>query len=87
MSNIVNKFNSAEYGFVAVDQAEETERDDIMVLKASRRMKIQGRDLPLPYMGLWTANPAACWLLESGEKGASKLTLDKVSKENISVIG
>ena len=60
----ISKFNSAEYGFIAIDQAEETERDDISVLKASRRMKIQGQELPLPYMGLWTANPAACWLLD-----------------------
>ena len=29
---------------------------------------------------------AACWLLETGTKGASKLTLDKVSSENISLI-
>jgi len=30
---------------------------------------------------------AACWLLETGTKGASKLTLDKISSENISLIG
>ena len=30
---------------------------------------------------------AACWLLETGEKGASKLTIDKVGEENISIIG
>ena len=56
----INKFNSAEYGFVAIDQAEETLIDDVAVLKATRRMKIKGK--PLPYRGLWTANPAACWL-------------------------
>jgi len=58
----INKFNSAEYGFVAIDQAEETSIDDVAVLKASRRMKIKGE--ALPYRGLWTANPAACWLKE-----------------------
>lgn len=56
----INKFNSAEYGFVAIDQAEETSIDDVAVLKASRRMKINGE--PLPYRGLWTANPGQCWL-------------------------
>lgn len=56
----INKFNSAEYGFVAIDQAEETLIDDVSVLKATRRMKINGK--PLPYRGLWTANPANCWL-------------------------
>ncbi len=30
---------------------------------------------------------AACWLLESGEEGASKLTVDKVAKQNVSIIG
>ncbi len=56
----INKFNSAEYGFVAIDQAEETTIDDVAVLKASRRKKIDGK--ALPFRGLWTANPAACWL-------------------------
>lgn len=56
----INKFNSAEYGFVFIDQAEETTINDISVLKASRRMKINGE--ALPYRGLWTANPAPCWL-------------------------
>ena len=56
----INKFNSAEYGFIAIDQAEETTIDDVAVLKATRRMKINNE--PLPYRGLWTANPAQCWL-------------------------
>lgn len=56
----INKFNSAEYGFIAIDQAEETTIDDVAVLKATRRMKING--VALPYRGLFTANPALCWL-------------------------
>lgn len=56
----VNKFNSAEYAIIAVDQAEETSKDDISVLRASRRLTIDGR--PLAYKGLFTANPARCWL-------------------------
>jgi hypothetical protein len=56
----INKFNSAEYGFVAIDQAEETTRDDVSVLRASRQLTIDGRSLK--YKGLYTANPANCWL-------------------------
>lgn len=58
----VNQFNSAEYAFIAVDQAEETTRDEVATLKASRRLKIKGETLN--YLGLWTANPAPCWLKE-----------------------
>lgn len=56
----VNKFNSAEYIFVAVDQAEELTQDDVSVLRASRRMKIDGKEFF--YKGLFTANPAPSWL-------------------------
>jgi hypothetical protein len=56
----INKFNSAEYSFIGVDQAEEITRDEVSVLRASRRMKIRGRELP--YRGLFTANPRICWL-------------------------
>ena len=58
----ISKFNSAEYAFIGVDQAEETTREDVATLKASRRMTIKGK--ALPYKGLWTANPASCWLKE-----------------------
>jgi len=56
----INKFNSAEYIFFAIDQAEEVTLDDIGVLRASRRMKIKGHQPH--YKGLFTANPAQCWL-------------------------
>lgn len=56
----VNKFNSAEYGFIGIDQAEETTKDEVSVLRASRRLKIHGK--PLKYKALFTANPANCWL-------------------------
>lgn len=56
----INKFNSAEYGFIGIDQAEETERDDIAVLRGSLRLTIDGQ--PLPYKEIYTANPRACWL-------------------------
>ena len=56
----ISHFNSAEYAFVVVDQAEETTRDDVSALRASRRLKIKGHHVA--YKGLWTANPAQCWL-------------------------
>lgn len=58
----INKFNSAEYMFICIDQAEETTRDEVSFLRASRRMKLRGKKLP--YKGLFTANPAQCWLKE-----------------------
>jgi peptide/nickel transport system ATP-binding protein/oligopeptide transport system ATP-binding protein len=39
-----------------------------------------------PFKDYGDEHYAACWLLETGTKGASKLTLDKISSENISVI-
>jgi len=67
----INKFNSAEYMFVGVDQTEETELDDVSVLMGSRRLTIAGQ--ALDYKGLWTANPAACWFkdrfIDFREKG------------------
>lgn len=56
----INKFNSAENAFIAIDQAEETERQDVAVLQGSLRLKING--VTPPYKELYTANPAACWL-------------------------
>lgn len=56
----INKFNSAEYGFLAVDQAEEITRDDISVAQGSLRLKIKGKELP--YKELYTCNPRQCWL-------------------------
>ena len=56
----INKFNSAEYSFFAIDQAEETERDEIAVLRGSLRLKIKGKELP--YKEIYTANPRQCWL-------------------------
>jgi len=59
----INQFNSAEYAFFAVDQAEETDLDDVAELRMTLRMKIAGK-VPLRngYKALWTANPRACWL-------------------------
>ena len=63
----INKFNSAELAFFAIDQAEETERSDIGVIEASIRL-IYNKIQP-PYKSLYTANPAECWLKEDFVKG------------------
>ena len=59
---MVNKFNSAEYAFFAIDQAEETTLDDIAILRAATfgRLVINGN--PIDGKGLFTANPRDCWL-------------------------
>ena len=58
----INKFNSAEYITTSIDQAEETDRDEVSFLRASRRYKFRG--VKFDYKGLFTANPAQCWLKE-----------------------
>jgi oligopeptide/dipeptide ABC transporter ATP-binding protein len=39
-----------------------------------------------PFKDYGDGHYAACWLLETGEKGASKLTIDKIDTKNVSVI-
>jgi phage terminase large subunit len=56
----IQKFNSAELGFVFLDQAEECTQDDVGALFGARRRTINGK--PLPYKALLTANPRLCWL-------------------------
>jgi hypothetical protein len=60
--SVVQKFNSAEYAFFGIDQAEETTRDELSVLQASLRLVYQG--IVPPYKRLYTANPRECWLKE-----------------------
>jgi hypothetical protein len=61
-SEIVNKFNSAEYAFYFIDQAEEVEREQIGELRATTRLIINGTKLG--GKGLFTANPAPSFLRE-----------------------
>ena len=56
----INKFNSAEYAFAAIDQAEECEQSDISVLFGALRLKLNG--VQPKYRMLYTANPKECWL-------------------------
>ncbi len=61
----INKFNSAEYVVIAIDQAEEVSKDDVSVLRGSLRMVLkdpQGKPLDIPFKELYTANPRQCWL-------------------------
>lgn len=56
----VEKFNSANYAFFAINQAEEMERKEVGALRAALRVKFNG--IRPPYKELYTANPADCWL-------------------------
>jgi len=59
-TDTVNKFNSAEFAFFFIDQAEEISEQDMGLLRGTLRLKI--KDTPLEYKALLTANPAICWL-------------------------
>lgn len=57
----VKKFNSAEYGLIAIDQAEEMIRDDAAMLRGTQgRAKLN--NIFLPKKALFTANPGECFL-------------------------
>lgn len=58
----INKFNSAEFAFFAIDQAEEVTQDDISLLRGATfgRLVVNGK--VQPGKGLFTANPRKCWL-------------------------
>ncbi|HUU54516.1 MAG TPA: hypothetical protein VMY87_06305 [Armatimonadota bacterium] len=68
----VNKFNSAEFAFIFIDQAEELVRrkgreDPVALLRATLRRKIGGRHPK--YKALWTANPRQGWLKDEFVEG------------------
>lgn len=56
----INKFNSAELCFIGIDQAEETDQDDVSVIEGSLRRVYNG--IVPPYKTLYTANPRQGWL-------------------------
>jgi hypothetical protein len=66
----IGKFKSAEFCFIFIDQAEETERQDVADLEACLRMVYRGKKPP--YKTLYTANPAECWLKWEFIKGQRK---------------
>lgn len=57
----VQKFNSAEYGFIGVDQAEEVPKDAFAMLRGTLRHRLPNGSEPNYHVRL-TANPAQCWL-------------------------
>jgi hypothetical protein len=59
-SEIINKFNSAEYAFFFLDQAEEIDVEQVGELRATFRLIIN--DKKIPGKGLFTANPAPSFL-------------------------
>lgn len=58
----INKFNSAELAVYFLDQAEETEQQDVAMLRAATFWRLTINGVKLPGKGLLTANPAQCWL-------------------------
>lgn len=59
---IINKFNSAEYARVFVDQAEETDKEKILLLCAATHYRLIINGEKIAGKILWTANPRQCWL-------------------------
>ena len=84
----LERFNSAEYGIISVDQAEETEEDDVSTLRATRRKKLYCKRLKrwfcLPYRGLWTANPRQGWLKTTfvDQRGPNKHFIPALYSDN-----
>lgn len=81
----INQFNSAELAFAFVDQAEETVKDDILLLRAAtfNRLLLKGEQQAGKI--LWTANPANCWLQPdfiTGEKSSSKCFVQALPSDN-----
>jgi len=58
----INKFNSAEYARAFIDQAEETEKEKIRLLRAASHNRLIINGTKIPGKILWTANPRQCWL-------------------------
>ena len=57
----IEKFNSAEYAFVGVDQAEEVEKHHFAMLRGTLRYRLPNGSVP-PYSIWLTANPRQCWI-------------------------
>ena len=64
---LIQSLNSAEYGNIAVDQAEEIERDSFAMLRGTLRHMARtpdGQKFTPDYQVMLSANPAQCWLKE-----------------------
>lgn len=64
---MIQGLNSAEYGNIAVDQAEEIEKDSFAMLRGTLRHIAKtpdGQKFMPDYQVMMSANPAQCWLKE-----------------------
>jgi hypothetical protein len=64
---LIQSLNSAEYGNIAVDQAEEIEKDSFAMLRGTLRHIAKtpdGKTFNPDYQVMMSANPAQCWLKE-----------------------
>lgn len=62
---LINALNSAEYGNVAIDQAEEIDMDSFASIRGTLRHKVKldnGQIMVPDYQVRLSANPAQCWL-------------------------
>lgn len=62
-SDTIQKFNSAEFAFFFLDQAEECTVSDIGLLRGTLRLKLNG--VQPAYKALYTANPRPCYLKQA----------------------
>jgi len=78
----VNKFSSAEFAVVFIDQAEECKKDNIAILMSRFRLQING--IALPYKSLFTANPKNCFLKDEFVLGSDpkKIYIPALPAEN-----
>lgn len=80
----IEKFNSAEFAFIGIDQAEETEKTELAVLEASLRLTYNG--IRPPYKKLYTANPAECHLkydyVKNNTPGSNKYFVPALPSDN-----
>lgn len=80
----VHKFNSAEFAFVFIDQAEEITRTDLALLKGTLRLKYN--NIEPEFKTLLTANPAPCFLrsdyILKPPKDGSKVFIQALPADN-----
>ena len=79
----INKLNSAEFGFFAVDQAEEIDADDYIKLGGTLRLKLK-KGIHPHYRGILSANPAPGWLKQTFIKNPPKdhVFIQSLPKDN-----
>ena len=83
-NSTVKKFNSAEFAFVFIDQAEEMSKTDLALLKGTLRLVYN--NVKPEYKVLLTANPAPCFLrqdyIDNPPKDGSKVFIQALPSDN-----